>query len=248
MTRLHLYGVVRAGTAVPPIRGVGDPPGTPRPIVADDLAAVASDLPEDYQLSDQDAVEHLQVLNALVLSGPVLPLMYGTEAPDEEAVREEVLGLQAEDLRLLLDALDGLVELRVSIQFEEQDALRRMLEDNPQLKDLAARSRGAGMDVQVELGEQVAEALAGWCRQRGAELLEPLADLAQRTHPLDGREPTVDRWALLVPTTELSTMDKKVEELRRRAGGAEVEYVGPLPAFSFLDSVLDEAAAARPRW
>jgi hypothetical protein len=163
-------------------------------------------------------------------------------------VRTEVLGAQAAELRPLLDALEGLVELRITLRFTEEDALRRLLEADPELSHLAARLRGSGLEGQLELGERVAEGLATTCRQRGAELLEPLAALADRAHPLDAQEPTVDRWALLVPTAELSTVDKKVEELRRRAPDAELEYVGPLPAFSFLDSMLDEVTTVRARW
>ena len=91
------------------------PPGV-RAVVGDGLAVVVADLRADSR-ADVDAVSHLDVLCELVCTGPVLPLRFGTVAPDDDAVRAEVLraGLAPQ-----LDRLDGLVEVRVQLEFDER--------------------------------------------------------------------------------------------------------------------------------
>lgn len=83
-------------------------------MVGEGLAVVVADV-------RGDAVSHLDVLCELVRTGPLLPLRFGTVAPDDDAVRAEVLraGLASQ-----LDRLDGLVEVRVQLEFDERPRAR----------------------------------------------------------------------------------------------------------------------------
>lgn len=247
--RWHLYGIVRAGISLPARDGVGDPPGTLKLVALDDIAAVVSELDERHELTDDDAVTHLEVLSSLVLVSPVLPLRFGTEAPDDKAVREEVLAPEADRWRHQLDALDGVAEVHLDLIFNEEDALREVMAAHPEIRELAGQARGAGLDGQISLGEAVADALMSWCQQRGDELVGPLAGSVARAHRLPQPEPHIDRWALLVRVDELPTLDEKVSELRNRKTGARVDYVGPMPAVSFLEQPgLAETPTSRWGW
>ena len=69
-------------------------------------------------LTADDAVQHLDLLVALAADVPVLPLPLGTTAPDDDAVREEVLTPAADQLERQLAAVADLVEVRVDLAFD----------------------------------------------------------------------------------------------------------------------------------
>src|SRR5256885_1493011 len=105
----YVYGVVRAGH--PPIssKGVGKPPVDTRLVRSGPLAAAVSDVDDDFLVEENDARAHVHVLIDLLAGGPVIPIRLGTVAPDDDAVRAEVLDAARQDLVDCLEALDGKV-------------------------------------------------------------------------------------------------------------------------------------------
>lgn len=99
---LHLFGVVRAAHEVPADRNI-------RLVVLDDLAAAVREAPVA-------AMPHFEVLSALVATGPVVPVVFGTLAESEEAVRADVLAPRADGLRAQLDRLADVVEVHVYLR------------------------------------------------------------------------------------------------------------------------------------
>lgn len=246
---LHLYGVVRAGISVPTIEGVGEPPGVVRAIEHDDLAALASEIDDPERLGESDAVRHLDVLTAVVAEDAVLPLRFGTTAPDEQSVRDEVLAPAAARLRDQLTRFADLVELRVDLGFDEETTLRAVLADRSDIRDLATPPPGSNwLEQQVTLGEAVAEALTGLIGEQGEAMVRPLAERARQAVRLPAPQTQVDRWAFLVPRSDLSEMDAIVSAVRADNPSVAVEYVGPLPVSSFLteDSTEDSTENAEP--
>jgi hypothetical protein len=242
--QLHLYGIVRADQPAPTLSSTDTALSEPRTIVWEDLAVIVSDVDDDHQLTEQDAVAHLDVLNQVVMSGPVLPLRFGTTALDEDAVRSEVLASAAPDLRRRLDALDGLVELRVDLTFDEDTVLRSVMAEDEDLRVLVRQGGGAtDMDERIRLGEAVSEHVQRWQRERADALLEPLVALAERSTALEAPEPEQDRRAFLLRSDRLADMDDAVQRLQDVALITAVDYVGPLPAYSFLDNAQLTAAA-----
>jgi hypothetical protein len=116
---LQLHGIVRAGH---------DDLGG-RLVVADDLAVVVSEL-DGRELTSADAMPHFELLCALVAHGPVVPLVFGTVAEDEHAVRADVLPPVASEVRAQLDRLADVVEMHVYMRFQGNTVLTadRMLE------------------------------------------------------------------------------------------------------------------------
>ncbi|SFL32073.1 GvpL/GvpF family gas vesicle protein [Geodermatophilus ruber] len=253
---LHLYGVVRTADLlsgeVPAAPGTENGPPLSA-VTRDDLAAVVSPLDPDRELTESDAVRHLDVLTGLVARGPVLPLRFGTTAPDEDAVREEVLGARADDLRRGLSALEGVIEVRLDLTSSDDRDLPPLLTGHPELHDLAARARapGAGMDEQLQVGEATAQLLSELRARRAEEIAEELAPLVEQTRYLAAPSEEVERWAFLVERDRLDELDTAIAGLRARRGHeVDLGYVGPLPAFSFLDRDERPECATAPasRW
>jgi hypothetical protein len=245
---LLVHGLLRAsdGARVDQVAG----PGHPHVVEAGTLAAAVSEAPP-HGLTEDDAVAHLDLLTALAADVPVLPLPLGTSAPDEDAVREEVLTPLADRLEQQLAAVAELVELRLTLTFDTDALVAEVARGDADLERLAARSRapGAAFGDRVALGElvagRVAEAEEALVEQWTAEL----DGVAERSAVLHGDEQS-RRSAYLVRRDRLTQADDAVAGLREAAAGyATVEYVGPLPVFSFLDDLpAGPAPEPRSRW
>jgi hypothetical protein len=222
----------------------------PRAIAAAGLAAAVSEAPE-HGLTGEDAVAHLDLLVALAADVPVLPLPLGTTAPDDDAVREEVLTPAADRLEQQLAAVAEYVELRLDLQFDTDAVVAGIARGNPEIEQLARRSRapGAGLPERMALGEAVAERVADAEAAHVAEWTDELAAIADRLAVLAADE-QVRRTAYLVRRDRLADADAAVARLRTAAEGlARVEYVGPLPVYSFLgDLPAGDEPAPRSRW
>jgi hypothetical protein len=214
------------------------------------LAAAVSEAPE-RGLTGDDAVAHLDLLVALAADVPVLPLPLGTTAPDDDAVREEVLTPAADRLEQQLAAVADYVELRLDVAFDTDAVVAEIALGNPEIERLAARSRarGAGLSERMALGEAVAELVADEEAVRTAQWTAELASIAERSAVLAADEQT-RRTAYLVRRERLADADAAVARLRADAEGvAAIEYVGPLPVYSFLDDLpAGEQPASRSRW
>ncbi|MGY1770079.1 GvpL/GvpF family gas vesicle protein [Blastococcus sp. SYSU D00813] len=248
---LLVHGVLR-GPDAGAVARVSGPPSLAgvRAVAEGPLAAVVSEAPGG-DLTEDDAVAHLDLLVALVADVPVLPLALGTVAPDEDAVRTDVLAASAEDLAARLDAVADLVELRLDLEFDTDATVAAIARRDPRVLASAERSRapGAGTADRMALGEAVAvrvaaehtDLAAGW-----TAALAAVAELGTVLHEDEQRH----RSAYLVRRDRLAEADAVVADLRAEIGDrAGVEYVGPLPVYSFLDQVSAPAAPVpTSRW
>lgn len=247
---LHVYGIVRARHPEPRDRaGIGSPPAQVRLVRSGDLAAAVSDVEPD-RLTERDAVRHLDVLIGLLADGPVLPLRFGTVAPDEDTVRRQVLDATAMDLADRLDKLDGMVEVRLDISVDEDAELRVLLDASPALRHLAGRAAGTdALTTRIEIGEQISSLLAARRTMLDDLVITRLGPLSTA----DLRSPTEEVTALchvfLIEADRLDRFDEAVGQLRDELGDAyAVEYVGPLPAFDFIDIQIKPPHLAPARW
>jgi hypothetical protein len=194
---------------------------------------------------ETDAVRHLDVLTAVVAENAVLPLRFGTTAPDEQSVRDEVLAPAAPRLRDQLTTFADLVELRIDLTFDEETTLRAILADRADIRELVPAQPGSNwMEQQVRLGEAVAEALTGWIDEQGRAVMAPLTERARHAVRLPGPETQTDRWAFLVPRKDLAEMDGIVSSIRADNPSVNIEYVGPLPVLDFQAEELDAPATS----
>ncbi|MGY1640189.1 GvpL/GvpF family gas vesicle protein [Geodermatophilus sp. SYSU D00703] len=222
----------------------------PRAVSDGSVAAVVTD-DDDRELTPEDAVAHLDLLVALVADVPVLPLALGTAAPDDDAVRAEVLEPGSEQFAEQLAAVADLVELRLDLAFDTDATVTRVAESDPELLRLAERSRapGAGLAERMALGEAVAGRVADLQAELAEAWTQDLEEVAERSAVLHTDE-QIRRSAYLVHRDRLADADAAVAELRTAAEGlAAIEYVGPLPVYSFLDEISAEAEPApTSRW
>lgn len=234
---LHVYGVVRADHPAPEVsRGVGPAPGPVRLVRSGSLAAAVSPIEDGTELTEEDAVRHLDVLVDLLRAGPVLPIRFGTVSPDAEALASEILQPAADDLAGSLDSLDGLVELRVVVSADESTEIADVVRELPRADIWTARARSAPLDERIQLGEYVHARLRERRDRRSAVIRQRLAPRSRGVRELSSEDPTTSKIAVLVPSDQLKAFDRDVRDLFSHFGpGYEGEYIGPLPAVDFAD-------------
>jgi hypothetical protein len=230
---LYIYGVTRAGREQPSDTGLGEPPAPVRLVESGPVAAVVSELPDDFVVQDDDARAHLQVLIGLLDGGPILPVRMGTVAPGEDAVRAEVLDTARAELVSRLDSVDGLVELHVDADDDEAASIAAVAR--------TARlqlSTGGDLSARIQLGEEVAQLLVEHRQQLAEQIVAELRPLAVQDTPrstLRSAEDPMLRWAFLVPRDDLARFDGAIVEVRQQNPELAIRYAGPLPPSHFVD-------------
>lgn len=239
---LHVYGVVGAAAEVPdklvgragqPVRLIGD----------DSLRVVVSEVSPDASTKRADLLAHAHVLEAFAESTTVAPMQFGVVMPDEETVHRELLAERREELLELLRMFDGVVQLSITAEFSEDEALREVMRRNPELvalRDVVRRGDAPDHAAwELQLGEAVAADLERLRESDGRYVMDRVVSHAEAVAPQEVRGALqVANVALLVRRDARANLDQAVavlrEDLRPRI---RLRYVGPQPPYAFLEAV-----------
>lgn len=246
-TDLYLYGIVGTGRRLPDgLAGVGRPPETLRLLPCGATSAVVSAAPDGLRARRRDLMAHQDLLLALAEDGPVLPMRFGSVAPGEEAVRQQLAAEEDSHLRAL-ERVAGRHELNVKVSVAE-DGLAALVREDAQVRRLrdAVRRRPA-YEANIRLGEAVAAGLERRARQAATEVAADLSPLAAET--ADGPEAgdCVRSTSFLVDADAQAAFRTAVERLaNRHRDAARLRITGPLPCYSFVSPEQAAGAAGRP--
>jgi gas vesicle protein GvpL/GvpF len=243
---VYVYGVMRAD-ARPRLQVRGVEGQAARRLAHGDLAALVGEAGEgEVRASRRNLMGHTAVLKEVVAAScDVLPMRFGTVLPDEDAVREELLGAHAGPLAAELDTLAGLVELDITVSCPSDDLVRLLVQGDTALADAARRLRDGSYGDRIELGERIAGAVAGARERITGRVLDALADVAGAA---DAGEPAhedmVANVAVLVAWPKLAAFDDAIERLAAELGEPlRVRCVGPLPPYRFAEVPLGREGA-----
>jgi hypothetical protein len=235
----YVYGITAASHSALPedMGGVGDPPMPVRVLKEGELAAVVSDAPEGLRPKRKDLLAHQNVLAEAGAAGCVLPMRFGSVAPDDQAVTG-VLAERADHYKERLQALDGRVEYNVKATHVEEAVLHQVMADSPELRSLAEANRQAGggtYEQRLQLGEMVAAAVKAREAQDAADVQQTLEPLAAATSV--GPESTgwLANVSFLVDRNGAAGFLEAAEELRKRSPHLDIRVNGPLPPYSFVE-------------
>ncbi|MEU3659948.1 GvpL/GvpF family gas vesicle protein [Streptomyces sp. NPDC032940] len=235
----YVYGITAASHPSLPegLTGVGNPPGEVRVLREGDLAAIVSDAPEDLRPKRRELLAHQNVLSEAGGEGCVLPMRFGSVAPDDSAVTG-VLAERAEHYRERLRALDDRVEYNIKANHVEEAVLHHVMAENPEIRALAESNRksgGGSYEDKIRLGEMVASAVKGKEAEDGTALeraLEPAADAVSVGPESTGWLANV---SFLVKRETAEEFMAAVERAREEMPHLEVRVNGPLPPYSFVE-------------
>jgi hypothetical protein len=244
----YVYGIMAASHPSPPegTAGVGEPPRPVRVLKAGELAAVVSDAPEGLRPKRRDLLAHQNVLSEAGAAGCVLPMRFGSVAPDDATVTG-VLTERAEHYTERLRALDGKVEYNVKASHAEEAVLHLVMAENPDIRAQAEanrRANGGGYDDRLRLGEMVAGAVKAREAEDGARVVRALEPTAAAV----SLGPESTGWlvnaSFLVEREAAARFLDAAEQIRGDMPHLEVRVNGPLPPYSFVEPGPSEPAAS----
>lgn len=235
----YVYGITAASHPALPegLGGVGDPALPVRVLQEGDLAAIVSDAPEGLRPKRRDLLAHQNVLSEAGAGGCILPMRFGSVAPDDGTVTG-VLAERQEHYKERLRTLDGRVEYNVKATHDEEAVLHRVMSDNPEVRAVAEANRRAGggsYDERLRLGEMVVAAVKAREAEDAGEVqraLEPVAEAISVGPESSGWLANV---SFLVERDAAASFLEAVDQLRKAHPHLDLRVNGPLPPYSFVD-------------
>ncbi|MDF3145628.1 MULTISPECIES: GvpL/GvpF family gas vesicle protein [unclassified Streptomyces] len=235
----YVYGITASSHPDLPgdLGGVGDPPRPVRVLKEGALAAVVSDAPEGLRPKRKELLAHSTVLAEAGAGGCVLPMRFGSVAPDDDTVTG-VLAERVEHYKERLGALDGKVEYNVKATHAEEAVLHRVLAENPEIRAMTQANRqtgGGSYEERLRLGEMVVAAVKAQEAEDATDVqhtLEPVADAVSVGPESTGWLANV---SFLVDRGSAETFMTAVEQLRKGHPHLDLRVNGPLPPYSFVE-------------
>jgi hypothetical protein len=235
----YVYGITAGSHPGLPegMGGVGDPARPVRILKEGELAAIVSEAPEGLRPKRKDLLAHQNVLSEAGAGGPLLPMRFGSVAPDDASVTG-VLAERADHYRERLGALDGKVEYNVKASHDEEAVLHRVMGENPELRAMTEANRQAGggtYEDRLRLGEMVVAAAPAREADDATELRQALEPAAEAVSA--GPESTgwLANLSFLVDRQSAAGFLEAVEAVRKSHPHIEVRVNGPLPPYSFVE-------------
>lgn len=235
----YVYGITAGSHPGLPegMGGVGDPARPVRILKEGELAAIVSEAPEGLRPKRKDLLAHQNVLSEAGAGGPLLPMRFGSVAPDDASVTG-VLAERADHYRERLGALDGKVEYNVKASHDEEAVLHRVMGENPELRAMTEANRQAGggtYEDRLRLGEMVVAAVQAREADDATELRQALEPAAEAVSA--GPESTgwLANLSFLVDRQSAAGFLEAVEAVRKSHPHIEVRVNGPLPPYSFVE-------------
>ncbi|MDG4862054.1 GvpL/GvpF family gas vesicle protein [Streptomyces sp. T-3] len=235
----YIYGIARSTHSKLPqgMSGVGTPACTVRIVTAGELSAIVSDAPEGLRPKRKDLLAHQNVLAEAGAGGAVLPMRFGSLAPDDLSVAG-VLEERGDHYKERLEALDGKVEYNVKATHNQESVLHQVMAERPELRQMTEANRQAGggtYEQRLHLGEMVVAAVQARERSDAAEVQSAL----ERVSDAVSAGPESTGWlanvSFLVDRKTAEEFLAALEALRKQHPHLELRVNGPLPPYSFVD-------------
>lgn len=218
-----------------------------------DLGAVVSDTPlKEFEESRRNMMAHTLVLEEAMRQFTILPVRFGTVAPDVIAIMEQVLKRRYGELLSSFDEIDNRVELGVKAFWYEEIIFQEIVEQSPPIRSLRDSLKGRQTDEtyyeRIRLGEMIEAAMEKKREEDSEKILERLRPLVYKTR---ANKVITDKMVLnaafLVDRDREAAFDQAIKQL-----DAEMEnrlmfkYVGPVPPYNFVNIVIHwDAPSAR---
>jgi Gas vesicle synthesis protein GvpL/GvpF len=237
-----VYGVVPADASLEELERRSDRLPDVSVVEAGDLAAIVGDVPEDDAKATRDqALGHARVLEAAVVDAPVVPFRFGIVVPGDDEVASELIDPRRDELKQLLDRVEGRVQMTLKVYYDEDAVLHEIVDEEPEIGELREKmSQGpkeATRDIRVRVGELVNNALEERRQRDSKEILEQLkpVSIAAVAEGLE-KEFMVLNAPFLVERDRVEEFENAVEDVADdRKERMHFRLLGPMPAYNFID-------------
>lgn len=237
----YVYGIVPADT---PVEGIGDSLGMGdgvEVLAEGPVAAVVERIDPSQPLGRRKhLVAHSEVLNALAVLGPVLPMRFGAVVSGPTAVVEELLAPQEEHFESLLAQSADRLQFTVRARYVMDTVLEEVVRTEPEVAELRRRTAGLPEDAshseRVRLGELVARAVEARRVEDERMVRDRLAPYAEdhvtkHSSGMDG----LTELSFAVRRDREARFAEAAEALAEEMDGrARISLVGPMALYDFV--------------
>ncbi len=212
------------------------------PIRANGLMALVSDSPlVNYERSRRNMMAHAKVLEEVMRQTTLLPIRFGTLAPNENVVRDKLLTRRHDELCGLLADINGQIEMGLKAIWAEQAIFEQIMADYDDIRhlrdDLMGRPPAETHYERIRLGQMIEAAMIEKREQDAAIILEQLQPLVNRYRlNQPGSDRMVLNAAFLLDQKDERTFATAIRHLKERLGERMMfKYVGPVPPYNFVN-------------
>ncbi len=230
-------------------RGIGERGDIVHTVNYRRIAAVVSNSPNvEYENSRRNMMAHTLVLEEVMEQFTLLPVRFGTIAPDVATIETKLLVARYEEFTQLLEQMRGRVELGLKAFWHEGAAFEEVVKESETIRRmrdaLNERSLEETYYERIRLGEEVEKALARK-RERDEEAIlsriRPLVYKARTNKIVSDR--MVLNAAFLVDRAQEPELDGAVRKLDEECSDRLMfKYVGPVPPYNFVNIVVNWGA------
>ena len=208
-----------------------------------DLAALVSSSTEKlYEIVDH-GIAHHKVIETAAERFTIVPMAFGQVATEEDV--KAFLSSKYDDLKDIIDRLDGKVELGLKATWKMQAALSDIAVTSDRVRELKAeigsKQENDTYSARIELGRIVREELEERGKRIASEIYQTLLPLAADSKINDPlRAEMILNSAFLVESAREEEFDKTVETIEGRFGDKiSFKYVSS-PPYDFVDLNIGE--------
>jgi hypothetical protein len=231
---LYLYGIVESrGNESFGNMGIGN--SQVYTVQYEDVGAVVSDIPKDYEISVQEALTHEKVLRKVMETHAVIPVSFGAVAKNESEILN-ILKRARMMLKNILERIRDKVQVNVKISWGK-GILADILKEDEEIRILSAELKQKNDDhaLRIELGRRIKSALDKRGNTYLKEIHSVLGELscAFKENKITDQD-TIMNASFLINRKREQEFYKKIEELERKHHEKlKVLAVGPLPPYNF---------------
>jgi len=235
-TGRYLYGIIETEKRES-FGNIGVGNGEVYTVQYEDVGAVVSDIPEDYEIDIQEALTHEKTLRKIMETHTIIPMGFGVITKDEAEI-ENILKRAWMKFKNTLEKIDNKLQINVKISWDNA-ILADVLRENEEIRTLSAEAKEKTSDqsLKIKLGRKVKSALD----ERKKEYVENLQGVLRRLS--DGLkenkitdQDTVMNASFLVDQKHEQEFYSKLDELERKyQKKLRFLAVGPLPPYNFTE-------------
>ncbi|MGC0251425.1 GvpL/GvpF family gas vesicle protein [Pseudactinotalea sp. Z1748] len=238
-SEVYVYGITTAAARIPEdLTGVDG--SRVRTLELGAIAAVVSDLDDAEDFGrPADLRAHASVLDAIAMDVPVLPMAFGTLAPELEALEEIEDPARQQEYLLGLKQVEGAIQFTLRARYVEASILNEVVAENPEVSRLRDATRGDSSEAtyyeRIRLGELIVGQMQDKAKQDAGRILETIRPLVRdlRMRETSQAEDVLD-VALLVPHEDRSTFEGALEQVAATMHDrVTFRLVGPQAPYDF---------------
>ena len=212
------------------------------------IGAIVSSSPNiEYENSRRNMMAHTLVLEEIMKEFDLLPVRFGTIAPDADTIKERLLSARYQELTELLEQMRDRMELGLKAFWYDGAAIAEVMRDDATIRRmrdaLTGRSTTETYYERIRLGEEVENALVQKRARDEETILDSIRphDHKTRTSKIVSERMLVNA-SFLVERRNRDQVDDAVRGLHEEFSDRLIfKYFGPVPPYNFVNIVVNWA-------